>query len=55
MKAQLLAVLSRSPAALVAVLACLLLALWLVISNSYALSVFSGGTGLELKPSAGRP
>lgn len=55
MKAQLLAALMRSPLVLLGAAVCALLALWLVMSNSYALSIRTGTGGVELKPAATPP
>jgi hypothetical protein len=55
MKVQLFAALTRSPVVLLGAAVCVLVALWLVISNSYALSIRSGATGVELKPAATPP
>lgn len=52
MKAQLVAALTRSPWVLLGAAVCVLVALWLVISNSYALSIRTATTGVELKPAA---
>ena len=52
MKEQLLTALTRSPWVMLGAAVCLLLALWLVMRNSYALSIRTATTGLELKPAA---
>lgn len=55
MKAALFAALQRSPWLIVAVLSTLVVALWLVTSRSYRLSVLAGSTHVELEPSGVPP
>lgn len=55
MKAAIIAVLGRSPWALLGIAVMVLLALWLVLSRSYSLRVQGGDMRLELAPASASP